>query len=472
MQLRSLVSLAFFPQHLQFVQINKESTAVTKLALVNIPPATSNQNLPLDTNSLAQIIHSTHNNYNLSEKSVGIVIPETASYVKLLKFPKIKHEELEEAIRWQVNDFFHAPDKESLIFDWKIVEETQDSFWINIAVIRKEVLNYYIDSVNKAGLFPLVVETPSFILSRITNYENKGRIIIYSACGLCILVVANGSKIYGSSVVSSTNQESILTTAHKILLHFSEAEVKEITLGGLDFSKDTIALLQSKLQLPLKWFDYRIGTTPTGQIQEYLLPIHLLRDRILFDNHTHNNINLLPPDLIKTYHDNKFYSQVISLLIITTTIVSSLLITVVSFYLFIYTQYKSLSKEVREQREIPPELISQVAEVNSLTKKVQTIQEATKYPHEIVNTVTKAKPQGITLNSYKIDLESGSLIIGGKAENQEKLIEFKLALDKIETLSSVKIPLSSFEEGADLNFEIDIQFGQPANKSQPKLKVL
>src|SRR4030042_2206507 len=160
---KSFISLYILPGKLVLLQLSSDKKKVIRHILLDTPEGIIENYKIIDINSLSQILAGIWRKYHIDEKTVGIILPEFSTYTKFFKIPKVDFSELNEAVNWQAQEYLPAQLTE-LIMDWKIVEKTDSGYEILIVATRKDILLGYVESVVKAGLFPLAVEIPSICL--------------------------------------------------------------------------------------------------------------------------------------------------------------------------------------------------------------------------------------------------------------------------------------------------------------------
>ncbi|MBI4708840.1 MAG: type IV pilus assembly protein PilM [Candidatus Portnoybacteria bacterium] len=138
-------------------------------------------------------------------------LPETESYIRVVQLPKMKQEEMAEAIKWEleanipvsVNDVY---------FDWQIIQNNfneKDHSDILIGALPKTLVDPYLSAIRKAGLEPLVFEIESVATGRALikkeAWSEPLMIIDLGAKRTCFILWAGASIWFTSSVPISNN---------------------------------------------------------------------------------------------------------------------------------------------------------------------------------------------------------------------------------------------------------------------------
>src|SRR3989304_4834160 len=462
MQRKSFVAISFGQQKLQVVKLNSQKTKVEKFAGVDLPQGLIADYKVVNIEGLATVIKNVWRELKLSEKTVGLVVPEFSTFVKPITLPKIELSELDEAVRWQAQEFLPSGTT-GMVMDWMIVSETPDKFNILTLAMKQEILAGYVDSVSLAGLFPLLVKTPAIILTALSGLEPIGKLIVFSNFGETILVVADGQKILGSSVIGIEEKADVPRVASQIIRHYRDIEVKKFYVGGGDISQAFAGELQKSLGRPVEVLKTNIHGLPPDQVQKYLIPVALAQAKSVGPS-DEKTINLLPFNWVRKYENRRLSAQIWGLLTISACVVFLCLVLTASIYFYLGRQEASLTQENNARQEgTPKEITERVLEINESATKVLAISEVAKTPQEVINAILKAKPIEVTINHYELDLDTGKLILSGVAGPRESLVKFKEGLEENKDFSPINIPISSFEKEEDFEYKMSFIY-IPASK--------
>ncbi len=423
----------------------------------------------IDVQKLAEFVKSSLKALKISEKKVAIVVPEYSTYTKSLVLPKLGVKDLDEAARWQTQEVLPGV-MDEMIMDWQIVEEKETDYLILVSAIHKDVLSGYVDGVTGAGLFPLVVETPSLSLTRAVDGDKSGKLIIYVAPRETILVVAAGERIVATSVASSASQNDIIQTAKRMLSHYQNIKIEKVRVGGMALAQSFLTALAEGLGREIYAIKMDVDGMEPGVAQEYLVAISLQRKDPAIPE-SENTINLLPPSWAKLYEAQARNIRIWTLSLIASFIVWACFLIITIAYMIFISQINGLEKEnVASENPQMGEVFARVEEVNKLVESVNTISNEVTYPEEIINQIAAAKPSDITLTYLNINLEKGTLTLAGHAANRAALVEFKEKIEATDEFAEVALPITSFINEQDFDFDMSTSFGTPA-PSVPKLAI-
>lgn len=468
---KSFVSLVFSSRRMQVIQLDSSQKTVLKHGSFELKQGLIVNRQVKDPAALAEIIKNAWSSLGLREKSVGLVVPEFSTYTKSLKLPELEIDELDEAVNWQSQDFLPTGGA-GMIMDWKIVEEEADGSYKVLAVaIGQEVLSGYVDAASKAGLYPLVVETPSLSLSRVVPQDETRKLILYVSVEETVVVLVQGKMIVASSVASSSSQNEIIQTAQRMMTHYSEVEVEKVYLGGAGLSQQFMQSLQGSMKLPVVALDHQVGGLERAQVQEYLVGISL-QGKDPVGPEDERTINLLPPAWEKHYkvvmRNIRFW---------TLTLIASVVIW--ASFLASFVAYMILSREVQvvetknmaSQDEAGEEVFEEILMINSMIDKVLAVKSDQRSAEELINKIASLKQGGIRIDEYSVNLEKGYIQIIGKASSRGVLLAYKETLESQEDFLEVQMPISNLIGEGELDFEMNIIFSAETKKVVPKLQV-
>lgn len=456
---KTFVSIFFSTDRLQVLELTSSKKKVTKFTSVSLPAGLISNYKVSNRNALAKIIRNLWDKLELKEKAAGLVVPEFSTFTKLFSLPKLTLPELDEAVRWQAQDFLPSQ-LSDMVMDWKIVKTENDGYQLLAAAMDKEILEGYVEAVVEAGLFPMVVETPSLSLVRLSSREETGKLILYNNFGEGILVISEGEKIFGSSIVPIEEKDELIKTSSRILAHYKEVEVKKVIIGGAGLDNTLAKSLEEKLNIKVEWIKPEVTGLTDSQIQEYLVPLSLqLKEPAKPSDE--NTINLLPGALVTKYERERFKLQLWGLTLTITLFVWISFLAALGSYLFLTREVSALrERNSLKQKAVQEKVtaIAQVKEINQLADKILKIKSVSVYPQKVLGDINNAKSSGIIVSKYKINLDRGDVELEGTAVDRLTLVDFKQKLEGNQNISSVTIPISSFEVENNLEFKMSFTY--------------
>ena len=469
---KPFVSLSFSTNKLQILKLNSNKTKVDSLTTVNIPEGLVTNYRVKDKTKLANIIKLSYSSLKIGEKSVGIVIPEFSTFTKLIRLPVLEVKELDEAAKWQAQEFLPDSSKD-MVMDWKIVSTGLSGNQVMIVAVDKELLSGYVDAVGLAGLNPILVETQSLSLLRIADGTETGKLIVYKSADEVIITMVMGKSVLGSTVVGVGSDESVYQTVIQMVSHYSKIKIEKVVVAGLGFSQGFYSNIQQSLGATVEGIQPKLTGLNNQQYQEYLIPISLQLEDPL-EPKDESTINLLPPAWVKKYSNKKLKLQVWSMMTVGAVVILGCFLATLYIYMMLNSQLSDL-KSATPQDDVDNlpvnSVLTEVNKVNDLASRVASIDDISVEPQEVINKITTAKPSGIIITKYKIDLEKGGVQLYGIAIGRQELVEFKKALEEYEEFGSVSIPLQSLEAEADIEYEMSFDYLPIKPQKKIKLKL-
>lgn len=468
---KSFVSVFFISNKLQLIKLNSRKDKIEVSLTLDIPPDLISNHQVNDSRALAIFIKNAFKKVGIKEKNIAIIIPEFSTFTKLLSLPILGSFDLNEAVRWQMQDILPLKNlDEEAVLDWKVVGFANKEYQIQAVTVQKQILYSFVDAFGNAGLLPILVKTPSLILGRTVENDDEAKLIIYSQYNEVIIVVSSGKKIFATSVILFQDELTIINTISQIYAHFKNNNITKFKIGGLQFSKELLENLQRIFKVKIEWIEFNSVKASPGAIHEYLIPLYLQYLEPLGPE-SEKTINLLPPKWVSLYQSKHFKIQLWSLAVISSIIIWICLGLTLSYYLLLTSQKNNLSIQKQENNiDLPNDLIRKSAEINKLTEKTIKIASSSAYPQTVINKITKVKIDGIDVTYYNLDLDSGKIAIKGIASNRESLLSFKKSLEGIDEFDSVELPFSVFEAEENIEFDMSLDY-LPLAKSKKPIKI-
>ncbi len=156
-------------------------------------------------------------------------LPEEKSYLQVIQLPKMKEEELEGAVKFGAENYIPLPIEE-VYLDFQIVQPLYnhlDHFDILISAIPKKIVDPYVSSIKRAGLFPRALEIESLSIARalVKNEVSPSPILLIDlgATRTSFIIFSGKSLRFTSSIpISSQMFTEIIAKTLKIDLVVAE----------------------------------------------------------------------------------------------------------------------------------------------------------------------------------------------------------------------------------------------------------
>ena len=250
----------------------------------------------------------------------------------------------------------------------------------------------------------------------------------------------------GTSVLKKEDFEKTVEMASKMKSHFSSLKIEKILIGGE--KSDLVNEIEEKLSAKIDFLKTGYKGMNEEQENNYLIPLSMLSEDFKEPSDP-NTINLLPSFLVEKYTREKARIGVWSItLTITLFVWVSFLVVMTSYFVINQkiSDLKTYNLGKTDVVSLRQKYVSQAKDINSLVEKINKIKNLYVIPQEVLNSIHKAKPTGIYIDTYQVDLDSGDIHLSGVSSDRGALISFKDGLEK-NGFTGVNIPISSFEKG-------------------------
>lgn len=454
---KSFVSIYFLPDRILVFQLSPNKKKVIRHGQIILPEGLIKENRIQTFSTLSKVISSAWQKLHIKEKAVGVILPEFSTFTKLFKLPTLSVSELDEAIRWQAQDYLPTT-SENMILDWKIIRKVKSGYEVMVVAVAKEVLTEYVSVCEQAGLFPLMVATPSICLTRYSKKEGGGTLLIYRNFGEFILTLSEGEKIVGTSIQYQSDFSEILKVAQRMINHYGEVKVEKVLVGG-DGVEAHLEAISGALKVKATKIDPAVGGLSNEDVQKNLIPLSLQYEET-DEPSSPTTLNLLPSRLVAKYKFERLKVQVWSLTLTITLFVWISFFVTMGSYLFMVQNISDLkASNLRVGSDASTEtFFNDIKSINEVTDKVLEIKKISVLPQTIFNIIYESKPEGVFIDAYELDLDKGEAKVVGRANDRVTLITFKENLEGIEEIGSVQIPISSFEAETNLDFSLSFLY--------------
>lgn len=457
---KTFTSISISQHKLKLVRLAGDQKKILKASTYPIPEGLISQGKVQKVDELAGIIKTVWKKEGIRDRSVGIIVPEFSTFMKALTLPKLQSQELDEAVRWQAREFLPIK-SDNMVLDWKVIGETPEAYEVLTVAVETGVLFGFVDAVNKAGLFPLVVETPSLCLERLAEAKDKGKLAIYRSHGVVVATVISGKKILASSVVAQNSEEGLLRELIQIQARFGKNTISSVAVCGNGLTQEFLNALQQKLQLPVELLKLGIVGLSDMENQDYIIA---LSQQLIDPEEPANSdsINLLPPVWVSHYKKELRDLRAWTISLVASVVLWSCLLVALATYMYLSQQEAVLTEESKPTSSTTDALAitTQVATINALSTKVNKYMNSFSYPQKVVSLIASKKIEGITITGYEVNTETGKAAIRGTASSRSVLISFKESLEQVPNFIRVNLPLESLLIELNVPFEISMDYTQ------------
>lgn len=154
----------------KFLEFHPQKKILTNFSEIEIPAGIVENGEIRDSQKLSEMVRSwLSGEGKIFQKSFVVVsLPEEKSFLRVIQLPKIKKEDIVNAIRWEIEANIPLPPNE-VIYDYDLIEpESQDAghFDVMITAFPKSVIESYVEVIKKSGLRLLAIELESQAILR------------------------------------------------------------------------------------------------------------------------------------------------------------------------------------------------------------------------------------------------------------------------------------------------------------------
>lgn len=162
-----------------------------------------------------------------------VSIPASATFIVLIKFPRISHKEVEEAMPYEARKYIPIPISE-VMFDWDILEEEGDgeSLVVLLVAVQREWVEKVKRIVKGIGLGLYAVEAENFSLIRsLVGHDDTPTAIINFGYQTTSLTIVDRGRIRLSHLINRGSQEQTRALENGLGINTERAEKLKREVG-------------------------------------------------------------------------------------------------------------------------------------------------------------------------------------------------------------------------------------------------
>lgn len=218
---------------------------------------------------------------------VVVSLPEEKSFLRLVQLPKVKREEIANAVRWEIEANIPLASEE-IIYDYEVIglpENHLDHIDVVITAFPKTIVGSYLRVLKEAGLKVSALELESQALVRSTSTElrqKETKILVDIGRGRTSFIIVSGGAILFTDTISMGGRDFEKNIAKTVDVSPEQAvSLKEknglnkITEGGRVYSAllPAVSLLAAELEKMTIYYKNHTAHTHGGSetIEEILL---------------------------------------------------------------------------------------------------------------------------------------------------------------------------------------------------------
>lgn len=395
-----------------------------------------------------------------------LVIPEDAVISKSLELPKLKLEEINEAIQFAAEEYLPFKLDEAVL-DWKMISADKQNH-ILFQAVEKSIIHDYIDQVRDLSFDVSVVETPALAMLQLCDCKGITRILIHVGIKEAVLTLARGCEVIATSVVNyhSKLNEAITSTILSMMAYYKDFEVKSLVIGGIGLTQSLVKQM-SVLHIPIGGFNLPITVAPVIA-NNYLLGISAaVRD--ITPPSDQQTINLLPADIV-TQQSSKSTLAMLNFIVWFLNLGSLIIISILGATWW-WLQKEEQSVKANKQQTTPAnvQIIEAAKKTNDLASLAIQLDSYDQFPLELINSINTLQKKGIKIAQINLRLVEKKGEVVGLADDRESLLTFKQSLEEVKDISAVALPASSFVEQSQIPFQLNFNLAGAETENKNKV---
>lgn len=159
----------------------------------------------VDSIVLVEGLKNLWKNFKFQKKEVNLGLANTKLSIKEIDLPVTDDKEIENAIKYQIEDFFPIA-KDNLVFDYYVIEKKAGSSKVMVIGALKHTINNYIEAVQSAGLIINSIDLNCFAFYRAANYVYNFKNLRLPESGRSFCLVYFGQEV---SIVEFADENEI-----------------------------------------------------------------------------------------------------------------------------------------------------------------------------------------------------------------------------------------------------------------------
>jgi len=209
----------------------RKYSEVVGMAQANLPQGAIVDSVIIKPEIVVEGIHKAREAANIITKDVFCSLPESKAFLRIISIPPMTHEEIAEAIKWEMEANIPLP-IDQVYYDWQVLPmellNKSDSMSVLVVAVAHTVVDQLLDVVGRAGLEARGFEVESLAQSRslLANGTTATTMIVdIGDQRTSFLVVVGDVPVFTSSIPLSA---ATMTDAIAKSLGISYAEAEKV----------------------------------------------------------------------------------------------------------------------------------------------------------------------------------------------------------------------------------------------------
>ena len=441
----------FASTYVEMVQVDLKKKVLLVHITVAIDPGTIVRGELKNKEAIQLLLVEMRKKMVAPDDHVVVVVPEDSVISKSVELPKLREKEIDEAVRWEAEGFLPYPLQDAVL-DWKVLS-MDDVSHVLFQALPKAIVESYVEVFDWLGLELAAIETPALALVRLAENQPGVRILIHVSNGDTVITLAKDKEVLATSVVNRSENygANIVKTVQHMMQYYKKFEVQWLQVGGIGVSSELVEALK-KLGVNVEGFSLPF-TIKADVANQYLIALSASL-KVLSPPSDSKTINLLPDVYVRKYmrkHQGSFWTKMLTVNLVLFFLVFAALLGV---FMWLSTQEKILLVQQESTPPVEKQAIEQANQANSLAQLVLTVSKTDFFPVDLLNRIRSLNEGSIQVASLSVHLSEKSGEFSGLAKDRVSMLAFKQALEEMDEIGQVFLPISSFTAEKDILFQM------------------
>ena len=242
---------------------------LTHMGVAKLPSEAIVQGAFLNSGAIANTIREAIENGKIKTKHAASAVCGHSVIVKKVSLPVMSRAELDEQIRWEVEQYIPF-DVNEVNLDFQILDSkgTEGQMDVLLVAAKKDLIDDYVQVITEAGLIPAVIDVAAFAVENAyeANYEtNPAEAVALVNIGAQVVninIVSDGAPAFTRDITTAGNQ---YTEEIQKALTVSFDEAERLKLGGKS-SEDSKEVVPQEVEQAMQ----NVSETVIGEISRSL----------------------------------------------------------------------------------------------------------------------------------------------------------------------------------------------------------
>lgn len=219
-----------------------------------------------NTDELAKIFKLAKDEIKINHARISL--PEEKTYLFRTEIPIVPKKDIKSTIEFKIEENVPLPASE-ILFDYIVVNPNsyKDSLEVVVSAVPSKIIDSYIESIQKAGISIVSMETKSQAIARAVlpeNYKGVSMIIHFRSGKIGLYIVKNDVVHFTSTIVLDSkpedSQQYISNEIKKLNTYWNslkenegkeDIKVEQIIVCGENFGDEMVSYLSAHQKVPV-----------------------------------------------------------------------------------------------------------------------------------------------------------------------------------------------------------------------------